>query len=70
MTLFRPQNWLDRLFAIGIVLKGLDGLGELIGGVLLLFVQPETITRLTVLLTRGEEVVTAAPRIPEADVAV
>lgn len=53
-NLFRPRTWLDRLFLIGVVAKGLDGLAELIAGLLLVFTRPETITRLTVLLTRGE----------------
>ncbi|HEY9294540.1 MAG TPA: DUF2127 domain-containing protein [Microlunatus sp.] len=54
MALFRPRDWFDRLFEIGIVLKGLDGFGELIAGVLLLLVRPETIDHWVVLLTRGE----------------
>jgi uncharacterized membrane protein len=54
VTVFRPQNWLDRLFAISIILKGLDGLGELIAGLFLLFVRPGTINRIVVVLTRGE----------------
>jgi uncharacterized membrane protein len=51
---FRPRDWLDRLFAIGIIGKGLNGLAELIGGLLLLFVTPESIHHLVAVLTRGE----------------
>jgi uncharacterized membrane protein len=51
---FRPKDWLDRLFAIGIIGKGINGLAELIGGLLLLFVTPESIHDLVAVLTRGE----------------
>jgi uncharacterized membrane protein len=51
---FRPGDPLDRLFEIGIILKGLDGILETIGGLLLLVVTPATINRLTVLLTQHE----------------
>lgn len=54
MSIFHPKDWLDRLFAIGIILKGLDGLGELIAGFFLLFVRPSQINRWVVLFTRGE----------------
>ena len=36
--MFKPKDRLDRLFEIGIILKGLNGLAELVGGLLLLFV--------------------------------
>jgi uncharacterized membrane protein len=52
--MFRPKDWLDRLFVIGIIGKGLNGLAELVGGLLLLFVTPENIHRLVAVLTRGE----------------
>ncbi len=32
--MFKPQNWLDRVFEIGIIGKGLNGAAELIGGTL------------------------------------
>nr|WP_256127885.1 DUF2127 domain-containing protein [Arthrobacter sp. SDTb3-6] len=47
-------DWWDRFFAIGIILKGLDGVLELVGGVLLLFVAPAQINRLAVLVTQPE----------------
>ena len=34
--MFKPQNWLDRVFEIGIIGKGLNGAIELLGGLLLL----------------------------------
>ena len=52
--MFKPQNWLDRVFEIGIIGKGLNGAVELLGGLLLLFVTPDWIRRLAVSLTRVE----------------
>jgi len=51
---FKPQNWLDRVFEIGIIGKGLNGCVELIGGLLLLFATPERISHLAAVLTQGE----------------
>lgn len=51
---FKPQDLLDRTFEVGIILKGLDGLLELIGGVLLLLVSPATINHIVVVLTQHE----------------
>ncbi len=52
--MFRPQNWLDRVFEVGIIGKGLNGAAELIGGLLLLFLQPDRIHHVVVALTQGE----------------
>jgi len=52
--MFRPQNWLDGVFEVGIIGKGLNGAAELIGGVLLLLVSPDRIHRLIVAVTQGE----------------
>jgi uncharacterized membrane protein len=35
MVRFRPRDWLDHVFELGVVLKGIDGLLEVVGGVLL-----------------------------------
>jgi uncharacterized membrane protein len=51
---FKPKDALDRAFEIGIILKGLDGLLELIGGVLLLAVSPAAANRFVAGLTRHE----------------
>lgn len=53
MTVFRPRNWLDRVFAVGIVGKGLNGVAELLGG-LLLFVKPAQIRQLAASWTYSE----------------
>ena len=52
--MFKPHDWLDRVFEIGIIGKGLNGAVELFGGLLLLFVTPEWIRHLAVSLTRVE----------------
>jgi uncharacterized membrane protein len=51
---FKPHDLLDRTFAVGIVLKGLDGVLEVVGGLLLLFVSPAAINRIVTNLTRHE----------------
>jgi uncharacterized membrane protein len=38
MPWFRPRYLLDQTFEVGIILKGLDGLLEVVGGLLLLVV--------------------------------
>jgi uncharacterized membrane protein len=45
---------LDRTFKIGLVLKGLDGVLEVIGGILLLFLSPQAIQHLVRGLTAHE----------------
>ncbi len=47
-------TWLDRAFWVGIVLKGLNGLVEILGGVVLLVVSPTQIHLFSVAITRGE----------------
>jgi uncharacterized membrane protein len=54
VIVFRRRDWLDRLFVIGIIGKGLNGLAELVGGLLLLFVTPDSIHHVVAVLTRGE----------------
>src|SRR5207248_11773608 len=44
---FKGRGPLDRAFAVAIALKGLDGVLEVVGGLLLLAVTPATIDRLT-----------------------
>jgi uncharacterized membrane protein len=54
MNWFRSADLLDRAFAVGIILKGLDGILEVVGGVLLLVVSPTTIDNLSRALTQHE----------------
>jgi uncharacterized membrane protein len=51
---FKPRDPLDRLFEIGIILKGIDGILEACGGLLLLAVTPATINTLAARLTQHE----------------
>ena len=50
----RPSRALDRTFRVSVVLKGLDGALELIGGLLLLVVSPAAIQALVRSLTQHE----------------
>src|ERR1700737_942378 len=53
--LIKPRaDLLDRTFEVSMVLKGLDGALEVIGGLLLLVVTPATIDRIVVALTQHE----------------
>ncbi|HEY6736406.1 MAG TPA: DUF2127 domain-containing protein [Candidatus Saccharimonadia bacterium] len=54
MTWFKPKNILDRFFEAGIIIKGVNGAAELIGGTLLLVVSPATLNNLVVSVTQGE----------------
>ncbi|GAA1021665.1 DUF2127 domain-containing protein [Acrocarpospora pleiomorpha] len=54
MTWFKPRGGLDRTFQISIILKGLDGIIELVGGLLLLVATPATINHILAALTRHE----------------
>ena len=54
MVRFQPRDWLDHVFEIGIVLKGVDGLLEVVGGVLLLLVTRAEISGLVHALTQHE----------------
>lgn len=44
----------ELLFRYSVLLKGLDAVLEIVGGIALWFISPEFIVRLTALLTRGE----------------
>jgi uncharacterized membrane protein len=52
--MFRPHDWLDRVFEIGIIGKGLNGTAELLGGLLLLLASPDRLRHFAVVLTQGE----------------
>jgi uncharacterized membrane protein len=49
-----PKTVTDKAFRVGLYLKGLDGLLEVVGGVLLLLINPDTINRWAARLTQGE----------------
>ncbi len=50
----RRKDLLDRTFEVAIILKGLDGLLEVFGGLLLLAITPATINRIIAALTEHE----------------
>jgi uncharacterized membrane protein len=52
--MFKPKDTLDRAFQVGIIAKGINGLAELVGGLLLLFATPGSIHHLVAVLTQGE----------------
>ncbi len=52
--MFHPSDRLGRLFEIAIIAKGLNGVVELIGGVLLLLVSPGMINHAVIAFTRAE----------------
>ncbi|NMM24347.1 MAG: DUF2127 domain-containing protein [Phycicoccus sp.] len=54
MSRFKPRDTLDRVFEIGIILKGLDGVLETVGGLLLLALTPATINNVLSGLTQNE----------------
>ncbi len=54
MQWFRSRNLLDETFAIAIILKGLDGLLEVGGGLLFLVLTPATINNVVRAITQHE----------------
>jgi len=54
MTHEEHMDALDRTFEVGIILKGADGVLELIGGLIILFLSPQAITRVVTTLTQHE----------------
>jgi uncharacterized membrane protein len=52
--MLHPRDWVDRLFVLGILGKGVDGLGEIVGGILVLVVRPVQIRTLIRVLTQDE----------------
>jgi len=51
---FRPSGVLDWTFEIALILKGLDGLLEIVGGAVVLFLSKETLNGWLVALTQHE----------------
>jgi uncharacterized membrane protein len=54
MPEFKATTGFDRVFEVGILLKGLDGLLEIAGGILLFFIKPEYLNSLALTLTQHE----------------
>jgi uncharacterized membrane protein len=54
MTTAEPNKALDRTFKISVALKGLDGVLEVVGGIVLLFISPATLQAWARALTAHE----------------
>lgn len=54
MSWYHPKSLFDKVFEYGILLKGIDGLLELIAGALLLVVKPATIQNFVAIITQKE----------------
>lgn len=54
MAWYHPKTLFDKTYEVGIIIKGIDGLFELLGGLVLLLVSPHTFGRLATWLTHGE----------------
>jgi uncharacterized membrane protein len=54
MAIFKAVSKLDKVFAASIIFKALDGLLEAIGGIILLVISPDSITRIAHALTQHE----------------
>lgn len=54
MPWFHPKTLLDKTYEIGIIIKGIDGTLELLGGILILTLSSDTILRITNFLTQNE----------------
>lgn len=50
----KKNSIVHKSFEIGIILKGIDGILEIIGGILLIFLNPVRVNKLTALLTQHE----------------
>lgn len=54
MALFHPTNRFEKIFAGGIIIKGIDGLVEFLSGFVLLFIPPTTVHHFITFLTASE----------------
>jgi uncharacterized membrane protein len=54
MSTFRPTNLFDKVFEGGIIIKGIDGALELIGGLLVLFISPASLHDFIAFATQRE----------------
>lgn len=52
MSWYHPKTLLDKVFEAGLLIKGIDGAIEFLGGLLLLFVSPSSIHRFLAFITQ------------------
>lgn len=50
----KKENFIHIGFEVGLFFKGIDGLLEILGGILLIYLNPGRMSHLVILLTRGE----------------
>lgn len=53
-TVFNPSNWMRLSFKFGILLKGISGLAEMLGGVFLIYFNPIRLNQFAYFLMGGE----------------
>ncbi len=54
MSWYHPSSLLDKIFEGGIIIKGISGALELLGGLLIFFIEPAQLHRFVVFLTQKE----------------
>jgi uncharacterized membrane protein len=54
MAWYHPKSLFDKIFSGGIILKGIDGLLELIAGFIFLFLSPDRLNDIITFLTHNE----------------
>jgi len=54
MSWFKPTSLLDKIFEGGIILKGIDGALEFLGGLLVLFISPAALHNFIAFITQRE----------------
>ncbi len=50
----KRRDWWERFFLVGIAAKGLNGVAEILGGIVLLFAGPRSLNCIALVLTRNE----------------
>jgi uncharacterized membrane protein len=54
MAWFKPKSTFDKVFEYGIILKGVDGLLELVAGISLFFIKPDDIREFASFITQKQ----------------
>lgn len=54
MTWYKPSDFRDKIFEGGIILKGIDGVLEFFGGLLVLFISPATLQNFITFIAHRE----------------
>lgn len=54
MSWYHPKTFIDKVFEAGLLIKGIDGAIEFLGGLLLVFVSPSSIHRFLAFITQQQ----------------